>query len=119
MPSAMKAPQVLPEPAPRPVPERKKLKLKSVSLPVFKLPGQEGSRQAECHACHKTKEIPNTRRRLPTCDDCFKNGGDNVMMQGVDKAQIAAWVGAHCPGGAEDLPFATSARRAFLGDDAW
>lgn len=54
------------------------------------------------------------------CDDCFKNGGDNVVMQGVDKAQIATWVSAHCPGGAEDMPFPTSSiRKAFLGEEDW
>jgi hypothetical protein len=117
MPSAVKVPKVLLKLA-------KKERISNVKLPVYKLRGQEGSRKAECHACRRTKIIPNTRRVFEDyssiCDDCYAGGGDNIVMSGVDKTQVAVWVSAHCPGGAEDMPSQThSIRKAFLGEEEW
>lgn len=120
MPSAVKVPGALLKPVQEPV---QKEKSSSVKLPVYKLPGQEGSREVMCRACGRIKLIPRTRRVFADgsiCNDCFENGGDNIVMQGVDEAHIAAWVGAHCPGSVRDaLP--SSVRKAFLGEgeDDW
>lgn len=114
MPSAVKVPKASLKPVQEPVQEKKN----SIKLPVYKLSGQEGSREARCRVCGKLKQIPRTRRVFADgsiCNECFEGGGDNIVMQRVNQLHIAAWVGAHCPSSVRDAPPA-SVRKAFLGE---
>lgn len=86
-------------------------------LPVYKLPGQRGDRQAICGVCNTKKGIPNTRR-MDICNPCFKKGGNNVVMSGVDEDQITRWVAGHCSGSVEDGAFSADATQgSYLGDN--
>lgn len=83
------------------------------SLPVYFPPGEPRKHRVTCWSCHKLVTIPANRR---TCTPCFERGGENIIVKGVDQAQIARWVAGHCHGNVEDGTF-SSVRSAYLGGD--